>query len=76
MLTAFPIQSLGDAPAMVAFSHFPAALATVAEIYVNPKRRCAPLPKLTEAQYSIITTCRWKGWTAQSNASWALCENP
>ena len=35
MLTAFPIQSLGDAPAMVAFSRFPAALATAAEIYVN-----------------------------------------
>jgi hypothetical protein len=35
MLTAFPIQSLGDAPAMVAFSHFPAALATAAEVYVN-----------------------------------------
>jgi hypothetical protein len=35
MLTGFPIQSLGDAPAMVAFSRFPAALATAAEIYVN-----------------------------------------
>ncbi len=35
MLTAFPVQSLGDAPAMVAFSHFPAALATAAEVYVN-----------------------------------------
>ena len=35
MLTAFPIQSLGDAPAMVAFSRFPAALAMAAEIYVN-----------------------------------------
>ena len=35
MLTAFPIQSLGDAPAMVAFSRFPAELATAAEIYVN-----------------------------------------
>ena len=35
MLTAFPIQSLGDAPAMVVFSRFPAALATAAEIYVN-----------------------------------------
>jgi hypothetical protein len=35
MLRAFPIQSLGDAPAMVAFSHFPAALATAAEVYVN-----------------------------------------
>jgi hypothetical protein len=35
MLTAFPIQSLGDAPAMVAFSYFPAALATAAEVYLN-----------------------------------------
>lgn len=35
MLTAFPIQSLGDAPAMVAFSHFPASLATAAEVYTN-----------------------------------------
>jgi hypothetical protein len=35
MLTAFPIQSLGDAPAMVAFSRFPAALATAAEVYAN-----------------------------------------
>jgi len=35
MLTAFPIQSLGDAPSMVAFSRFPASLATAAEIYAN-----------------------------------------
>lgn len=35
MLIAFPIQSLGDAPAMVAFSRFPASLATAAEIYSN-----------------------------------------
>jgi hypothetical protein len=35
MLTAFPIQSLGDAPAMVAFSRFPVSLATAAEIYAN-----------------------------------------
>ena len=35
MLTGFPIQSLGDAPAMVAFSRFPAALATAAEVYAN-----------------------------------------
>jgi len=35
LLTAFPIQSLGDAPAMVAFSYFPGALATAAEIYAN-----------------------------------------
>jgi hypothetical protein len=33
MLTAFPIQSLSDAPAMVEFSRFPASLATAAEIY-------------------------------------------
>jgi hypothetical protein len=35
MLTAFPIQSLADAPAMVEFSRFPAALATAAEVYAN-----------------------------------------
>jgi hypothetical protein len=35
MLTAFPIQSLGDAEAMVAFSRFPSALATAAEVYAN-----------------------------------------
>jgi len=35
MLTAFPIQSLSDAPAMVEFSRFPASLAIAAEIYAN-----------------------------------------
>ena len=35
MLTAFPIQSLTDATAMVEFSRFPASLAAAAEIYVN-----------------------------------------
>ena len=35
MLTAFPIQSLPDAAAMVEFSRFPAALATASEIYAN-----------------------------------------
>ena len=35
MLTSFPIQSLGDAPAMLEFSRFPASLATAAEIYEN-----------------------------------------
>jgi len=35
MLTTFPIQSLADAPAMVEFSRFPAALATAAEVYGN-----------------------------------------
>jgi hypothetical protein len=35
MLTSFPIQSLADAPSMVAFSRFPAALATAAEVYAN-----------------------------------------
>ncbi len=35
MLTAFPIQSLADAPAMVEFSRFPAALETAAEVYAN-----------------------------------------
>ena len=35
MLTAFPIQSLSDAAAIVEFSRFPASLATAAEIYAN-----------------------------------------
>lgn len=35
MVTAFPIQSLGEARAMVEFSRFPASLATAAEIYAN-----------------------------------------
>jgi Skp family chaperone for outer membrane proteins len=35
MLTSFPLQSLPDAPSMVAFSRFPAALATAAEVYAN-----------------------------------------
>jgi len=35
MLTAFPIQSLTEAAAMVEFSRFPASLATAAEIYAN-----------------------------------------
>ncbi len=35
LLIAFPIQSLGDAAAMVAFSYFPGALATAAEICAN-----------------------------------------
>ncbi len=38
MLTAFPIQSLEDANAMVEFSRFPAALGTAAEIYANLER--------------------------------------
>jgi hypothetical protein len=35
MLTAFPIQSLSDAAAMVEFSRFPVSLANAAEIYAN-----------------------------------------
>ena len=35
MLTAFPLQSLGNAPAMVEFSRFPASLAIAAEVYAN-----------------------------------------
>jgi hypothetical protein len=35
MLTAFPIQSLTEAAAMVEFSRFPASLAIAAEIYAN-----------------------------------------
>jgi hypothetical protein len=35
MLIAFPIQSLGNAPAMVAFSRLPGSLATAAEVYAN-----------------------------------------
>jgi hypothetical protein len=35
MLTAFPLQSLSNAPAMVEFSRFPASLAIAAEVYAN-----------------------------------------
>lgn len=35
MLAAFPIQSLEDADAMVAFSYFPGLLATAAEVYAR-----------------------------------------
>lgn len=35
LLTGFPIQSLNDAQVMIAFSYFPGALATAAEIYGN-----------------------------------------
>ena len=35
MLTAFPLQSLTNATAMVEFSRFPASLATAAESYAN-----------------------------------------
>jgi hypothetical protein len=47
MLTAFPIQSLSDAPAMVAFSRFPGSLAIAAEIYANLETavRAAPEDK-------------------------------
>jgi hypothetical protein len=38
LLIGFPIQSLGDASAMVAFAHFPGALDTAAEIYANLER--------------------------------------
>jgi len=46
MLTSFSIQSLGDAPAMLEFSRFPASLATAAEIYENLETavRAAPEP--------------------------------
>jgi hypothetical protein len=47
MLTAFPIQSLADAPAMVEFSRFPASLAAAAEVYENLETavRAAPEAK-------------------------------
>lgn len=35
LLTAFPIQSLNDADAMVAFAYFPGALAMAEEVYAN-----------------------------------------
>ena len=46
MLIAFPIQSLGDAPAMVAFSRFPGAMATAAEVYANLERAVRAAPAL------------------------------
>lgn len=35
LLTAFPIQSLNDADAMVAFAYFPGALSMAEEVYAN-----------------------------------------
>jgi hypothetical protein len=49
MLIAFPIQSLADAPAMVAFSRFPAALATAAEVYANLERAVRAAPEKDRA---------------------------
>jgi hypothetical protein len=49
MLTSFPIQSLDDAPAMVAFSQFPASLATAAEIYENLETAVRAAPELDRA---------------------------
>ncbi len=48
MLTSFPIQSLADAPSMVAFSRFPASLTTAAEVYANLEAavRAAPEAEL------------------------------
>lgn len=51
MLTAFPIQSLADAPAMVEFSRFPASLATATEIYENLETAVRAAP---EAERSVI----------------------
>ncbi len=51
MLTAFPIQSLSDAPAMIAFSRFPASLAIAAEIYANLE---AAVRAATEADRGAI----------------------
>ena len=48
---AFPIQSLSDAPAMVAFSPFSASLAIVAEIYANLE---AAVRAATEASRGAI----------------------
>ena len=46
MLTAFPIQSMGEAAAMIEFSRFPASLAMAAEVYANLEKavRAAPEP--------------------------------
>ena len=49
MLTAFPIQSLGDAPAMVEFSRFPASLATAAEVYANLETAVRAAPEIERA---------------------------
>lgn len=58
MLTTFPIQSLGDAPAMVAFSEFPTSLATAAEVYANLEAACAPQAHLCAARSSQIAISR------------------
>jgi hypothetical protein len=49
MVTAFPIQSLGEARAMVEFSRFPASLATAAEIYANLETAVRAAPEADRA---------------------------
>jgi hypothetical protein len=68
MLTAFPIQSLSDAPAMVEFSRFPASLATAAEIYEISKPQSGPRRNPSAAPFSTRAISKWPGWTAQRSA--------
>jgi hypothetical protein len=49
MLTAFPIQSLAQAAAMVEFSRFPASLATAAEVYANLELAVRAAPEADRA---------------------------
>ncbi len=49
MLTAFPIQSLAEAAAMVQFSRFPASLATAAEVYANLEAAVRAAPEADRA---------------------------
>jgi len=50
LLTTFPIQSLPEAEAMVAFSRFPGALATAAEIYANLESEVRAAPEVERSQ--------------------------
>ncbi len=49
MLTSFPIQSLGDAPAMVEFSRFPVSLAIAGEVYANLETAVRAAPEADRA---------------------------
>ncbi|HXQ12276.1 MAG TPA: hypothetical protein VN805_14870 [Caulobacteraceae bacterium] len=77
LLTAFPIQSLNDADAMVAFAFFPGALATAAESTPTSRPRCGPVTPTRRR----VTRCspnsrdRWASSTAPRSAGAGNCVN-
>jgi hypothetical protein len=75
MPTAFPLQSLGNAPAMVEFSRFPASLAIASEVYANLETAVRAADEAIETQYLINTISRWRDWTNQPSTNWTRCEN-